>query len=392
METLSPTMTPVTPDLVPVPQLAALPAGGFAARLAEAWAIAKRERRLDAEQVDLLLGAPGFEAGGFADFCDRARAAGIVLEGVDPEPGATDPELAEARAGREHIAAVGSRGFDDPENQNLNRYLLEIRRFPALDATGERSLARTLAQGGAAGEAARRSMILSNLRLVVFFARRYRNRGLAFLDIIEEGNLGLITAVDRFDPERGFRFVTYASWWIRQAILRGIAEQANAVRIPIRVLRQVQRLVAAERLLRHRGGHEPNAGELAAALGLTVPQVERLTRLRRSIGAPEDLNALDVSPESIDDTAAFAPPSIETLVEWQLDHERLEAFLRRLGPREEKVLRIRYGFFDGVARTLQQTGEAIGVSRERVRQIEERALSRLREMMDIQPTLEREGS
>ncbi len=380
----------MSPDLIPDRRLTALPPGGFTARLDEAWGVATRTRRLDAEQVDLLLGAPGFDAALFAGFCERARVAGVVLEGVDPDPGATDADLAEARAARELVGAVGGRGFDDPENQNLNRYLHEIRRFATLDAEGERTLARTRALGGRAGEVARRTLILANLRLVVFFARRYRNRGLAFLDVIEEGNLGLITAVDRFDPERGVRFVTYASWWIRQAILRGIAETANAVRIPIRVLRQVQRLVAAERLLRHRNGHEPNANELAAALALTVPEVERLTRLRRSIGAPEDLNALDVSPESIVDTAAFAPPSIETLVEWQLDHERLEAFLRRLGGREEKVLRIRYGFFDGVARTLQQTGDALGVTRERVRQIEERALSRLREMMDVQPTWETE--
>ncbi len=380
----------MTPELAPEPRLAALPAGGFAARLDEAWQLATRARRLDAEQVDLLLGAPGFDAIRFADFCDRARTAGIALEGVDPGPGATDADLAGAHAAREHVGAVGSRGFDDPENQNLNRYLHEIRRFATLDGDGERSLARTRALGGPAGEVARRTLILANLRLVVFFARRYRNRGLAFLDVIEEGNLGLITAVDRFDPDRGVRFVTYASWWIRQAILRGIAETANAVRIPIRVLRQVQRLVAAERLLRHRNGHEPSANELAAALGLALPQVERLSRLRRSIGAPAELSALELAPELIDDDDALAPPSIETLIEWQLDHERLEAFLRRLGPREEKVLRIRYGFFDGVARTLQQTGDALGVTRERVRQIEERALARLREMMDVQPTWETE--
>jgi RNA polymerase sigma factor (sigma-70 family) len=251
-----------------------------------------------------------------------------------------------------------------------------------LATADELALARSRAAGGATGEAARRTLILANLRLVVFLARRYRNRGLAFLDVIEEGNLGLITAVDRFDPERGFRFGTYASWWIRQAILRGVAEQANAVRIPLRVLRQVQRFVAAERLLRHRLGHEPEIAELAAALGLAVPQVERLARLRRSMGSSEELSVLDLDPSTIDEASALSPPSVETLVEWQLEHERLEAFLRRLGPREEKVIRIRYGFFDGVERTLQQTGDALGVTRERVRQIEERALTRLRAMME----------
>jgi RNA polymerase nonessential primary-like sigma factor len=367
----------------------ALPGAGFAARLEEAWALARPAGRLDADQVESLLGAQGFDAGLFADFCERARSAGLVLEGLD---GLDADETAAAAALDEMAAATTpsvERGddaplvSDDPENQILNRYLKEIGRYPVLPTADELALARTRARGGAEGEAARRRLILSNLRLVVFLARRYRNRGLAFLDVIEEGNLGLIVAVDRFEPERGLRFGTYASWWIRQAILRGIGEQANAVRIPLRVLRQVQRFVAAERLLRHRLGHEPVLADLAHALGLALPQVERLARLRRSIGAPEGLTALDLAPDSIDDTAALAPPSVETLVEWQLEHERLEAFLRRLGPREEKVIRIRYGFFDGVGRTLQQTGDELGVTRERVRQIEERALARLRAMMDV---------
>jgi RNA polymerase primary sigma factor len=377
------------------PVVHALPGAGFAARLAEAWETAKAAGRLDADQVEALLGAGGFDAALFADFADRARRRGIALEGLDDGESAP-AELVPAAA---VAAAEGPPGdgpdvplmSDDPENQILNRYLFEIGRFPVLPVADELELARARARGGTEGEAARRKLILSNLRLVVFFARRYRNRGLAFLDVIEEGNLGLITAVDRFDPGRGFRFGTYASWWIRQAILRGVAEQANAVRIPLRVLRQVQRFVAAERLLRHRLGREPELAELASALGLAGAQAERLARLRRSIGAPEELSALDFAPDSVDDTGALAPPSVETLVEWQLEHERLEAFLRRLGPREEKVIRIRYGFFDGVGRTLQQTGDALGVTRERVRQIEERALARLRAMMDVPPALKEES-
>ena len=346
--------------------------------------------------VHALPGA-GFAAALFADFCDRARRSGIVLEGADAgDPagavlaGAVAPLPARAPATDERTGDATLMS-EDPEPQILNRYLHEIGRYPVLATADELVLARTGERGGAPGEAARRQLILANLRLVVFLARRYRNRGLAFLDVIEEGNLGLITAVDRFDPGRGFRFGTYASWWIRQAILRGIGEQANAVRIPLRVLRQVQRFVAAERLLRHRLGHEPAVSDLAHALGLPVPQVERLSRLRRSIGAPEGLSALDLAPDSIDDSTAMAAPSVETLVEWQLEHERLEAFLRRLRPREERVIRIRYGFFDGVGRTLQQTGDALGVTRERVRQIEERALARLRAMMDVPPAFSEES-
>ena len=368
----------------PSPFVHAVPGVGFAARLAEAWENARVAGRLEAEQVEALLGAAGFDAALFADFCDRARQAGIPLEGVEAEtppalPAAVRPDGPPGDLAHDF---GGPSPWDDPENQILNRYLAEIGRAAILTPAEELALARAHAAGGPGAETARRRLIVSNLRLVVFLARRYRNRGMSFLDVIEEGNLGLITAADRYDPERGFRFGTYASWWIRQAILRGIAEQANAVRIPLRVLRQVQRFVAAERLLRHRMGHEPTIAELAAALGLAVPQVERLARLRASIGAPEDLSTLDLSPDAIDESTALAPPSVETIVEWQLEHERLEAFLRRLGSREEKVIRIRYGFFDGVGRTLQQTGDALGVTRERVRQIEERALARLRAMME----------
>lgn len=361
------------------PNVHALPVAGFPARLEEAWTQAQAAGRLDADQVEALLGAPGFDATRFGDFCDRARTAGLVLEGLDDEGDAGGPAGA-AAPGRSPRATPAI--SDDPENQILDRYLDEIGRFPLLPSHEEQSLARLRAGGGPAGEAARRRLILSNLRLVVHLARRYRNRGLAFLDVIEEGNLGLITAADRFDPDRGFRFSTYASWWIRQAILRGVAEQANAVRIPLRVLRQVQRFVAAERLLRHRQGHEPSLADVAAALDLALPQVERLARLRRSIGAPEELATLDFAVDAADPAGTPAAPSVETLVEWQLEHERLEAFLRRLAPREERVIRIRYGFFDGVGRTLQETGDELGVSRERVRQIEERALARLRAMME----------
>lgn len=379
------------------PTVLALPGAGFAARLAEAWDVAQAAGRLDGDQVEALLDTDGFDARRFADFCERARRAGIPLEGVDAgEPGdssaAALDEIAAATRPAIERGEDAPLVSDDPENRILDRYLQDIGRYPVLPTADELALARTRARGGAEGEAARRRLILSNLRLVVFLARRYRNRGLAFLDVIEEGNLGLITAVDRFEPERGFRFGTYASWWIRQAILRGVGEQVNAVRIPLRVLRQVQRFVAAERLLRHRLGHEPNLSELALALGLAVPQAERLARLRRSIGAPEGLSALDLAPDAIEDAAVLVPPSVETLVEWQLEHERLEAFLRRLGPREERVIRIRYGFFDGVGHTLQQTGDALGVSRERVRQIEERALARLRAMMDVPLAAPREES
>lgn len=352
----------------------------FEARLADALTRARHAGRLTADEVDVLLGAPGFDATRFADFADAARAESLELEGLDEAPlgqeEAEGPPLRLVYSGTEPTIS------EDPENQILNRYLAEIARFPLLTREEEVALGRARRDAGPTSEWARRRLILSNLRLVVYLARHYRNRGLAYLDVIEEGNLGLITAADRFDPERNIRFATYASWWIRQAILRGVAELANAVRIPLKVLRQVKRYVAIERLLRHRHGREPLPAEIAPLLGLNALQAERIARLRHSIGAPEDLDALDLAPEDVGGAIAEPPPSVETLIEWQLEHERLGAFLLRLPQREETVIRIRYGFFDGEEKTLQQTGDAIGVSRERVRQIEEHALAKLRAMMD----------
>lgn len=357
-----------------------IPPTPFETRLSDALARARVKGGLTADEVDALLGAPGFDGTRFADFADAARAEGLELEGLDDAPVGEESgaDLKLVKPGGEVSIS------DDPENQILNRYLADIARFPLLTKDEEIALGRARIEAGPTAEWARRRLILSNLRLVVYLARRYRNRGLAYLDVIEEGNLGLIAAADRFDPERNIRFATYASWWIRQAILRGVAEQTNAVRIPLKVLRQVKRYVAIERLLRHRLGRDPLPSEIAPALGLPPLQTERIARLRHSIGAPEDIDAMDLGPE---DASAVAepPPSVETLIEWQLEHERLEAFLKRLTHREESVIRIRYGFFDGEEKTLQQTGDALGVTRERVRQIEEHALTKLRAMMDEGP-------
>jgi RNA polymerase sigma factor (sigma-70 family) len=357
-----------------------IPSTAFETRLVEALARARHAGRLTADEVDALLGAPGFDGARFADFADTARAEGIELEGLDDAP--VGEEVGPLRVVTPGVEPSIS---DDPENQILNRYLADIARFPLLAREEEVALGRARRDAGPTAEWARRRLILSNLRLVVYLARRYRNRGLAYLDVIEEGNLGLITAADRFDPERGIRFATYASWWIRQAILRGVADQANQVRIPLKVLRQVKRYVAVERLLRHRLGRDPLPSEIAPALGLPPLQTERIARLRHSIGAPADIDAMDLGPDDAVGAVAEPPPSVETLIEWQLEHERLEAFLKRLSHREESVIRIRYGFFDGEEKTLQQTGDAIGVSRERVRQIEEHALAKLRAMIEEGP-------
>jgi RNA polymerase primary sigma factor len=203
------------------------------------------------------------------------------------------------------------------------------------------------------------------------------------LDLIEEGNLGLIRAADRFEPERGLRFSTYATIWIRQAILRGIAEQAKSLRIPVQMFQQMNRFARAERALRGRLGRDPDVGEVAGELGISLPRAERLSALIVGLRSLDEGSSLAAFEQLTAEDLGEAPLSVERLVELQLEHEQLDQLLRSLSQREEQILRIRYGFHDGVARTLAQTGQLFGISRERVRQIEARALGKLRRAMEL---------
>lgn len=235
----------------------------------------------------------------------------------------------------------------------------------------------------AGDEAARKRVILANLRLVVHVARTYRNRGLPFLDLIEEGNLGLIRAVDHFEPERGVRFSTYAALWIRQSILRGLAEQSRAVRIPVQMFLQVNRFVAARRALERTLRREPAPHEIAAELRISVERVERLRALQEGVQSLDTHEGVDAFEALSAEEVGQAPNSVERLVELQLQHEKIDRLLRSLGQREEQLIRIRYGFYDGIARTLQETGDHFGITRERVRQIEARALEKLRRAIEL---------
>jgi RNA polymerase primary sigma factor len=309
---------------------------------------------------------PAFDEAAFERFRAEAAAAGIALPGEEP------PEV--SAAGDLRIA----RG--EPERDLLDVYLGEIGRIRLLEHEALLALAH---RSRAGDEDARRRIILANLRLVVHLARDYRNRGLPMLDLIEEGNLGLIEAVDRFEPERGLRFSTYASIWIRQSILRGIAEQSRAVRIPVQMFQQVQRFLRVERTLAMRLGRDPGLHELAAELDISTVRAERLAGLVAGLRSLDEGSSLEAFEQLTTEDLGQPPPSVETLVELQLQHEKLDRMLRALGQREEQVLRIRFGFHDGVARTLAQTGEHFGITRERVRQIESRALEKLRRAIEL---------
>ena len=315
-------------------------------------------------EVEALLVDPDFDATAFEAFRAEARRSGLTLPEADEEPTAAD-----------QVIPAG-----EPERDLLDIYLGEIGRIPLL---AHEELLETARRSRAGDADARKRIILANLRLVVHVARGYHGRGLPLLDLIEEGNLGLIMAVDRFEPERGLRFSTYASIWIRQSILRGVAEQSRSVRIPVQMFQQVNRFGRAERVLRARLGREPRIDEVALELDISTARAERLSALISGLRSLDEGSGLDAFEQLTGEDLGEVPASVERLVEIQLEHEKLDRLMRSLSQREEQILRIRYGFYDGVARTLAQTGEHFGISRERVRQIEARALGKLRHALEF---------
>ena len=261
--------------------------------------------------------------------------------------------------------------IDDP----VKIYLKEIGRVPLLSPDEEVDLAIRISQGDVA---AKKRLSEANLRLVVSIAKRYLGRGMQFLDLIQEGNLGLIKAVEKFDHTKGFKFSTYATWWIRQAITRAIADQARTIRILVHMVETINKVKKVSSQLLHQNGHEPSADDIAAELDMPVDKVREIMRvaqepvsLETPIGEEEDSHLGDFIPD--DDAPAPQDAASHTLLK-----EQLSDVLSTLTSREEKVLRLRFGLEDGRSRTLEEVGREFNVTRERIRQIEAKALRKLR--------------
>ena len=250
--------------------------------------------------------------------------------------------------------ALSDIGLDDP----VKMYLKDIGRVPLLSGDEEIALARRMQEGD---EAAKRRLSEANLRLVVSIAKRYVGRGMLFLDLIQEGNLGLMKAVEKFDYQKGFKFSTYATWWIRQSITRAIADQARTIRIPVHMVETINKLTRVSRMLLQENGREPSPEEIA----------QDPVSLETPIGEEEDSHLGDF----IEDDKTQTPSDSVTFI---MLKEQLLSVLDTLTPREEKVLRLRYGIDDGKPRTLEEVGREFNVTRERIRQIEAKALRKLR--------------
>jgi RNA polymerase primary sigma factor len=354
---------------------------------------ARQQRALDHETVLHYIPRPEFEIALVDELFARCFAEAI---NVDDEPTTDGPaDDAEQDAGVEMLLELGS-SVEEP----IRLYLREIGRIRLLTASEETQLAQQIERGLLArtrlrdtacpherqlllqwvceGETARQHLINANLRLVVSIAKKYLGRGLTFLDLIQEGNLGLMRATEKFDYTKGYKFSTYATWWIRQAVTRAISDQSRTIRLPVHVGETLQRVKKTAHLLQQTLQREPTPCEIAQVLQISEEKVRRVldaARLPMSLDQPLGEEGEAVVGDFIEDDCAT--PSVDT-AEQQMLREQIEGVLARLPERERKIIQLRYGLQDGHYRTLEEVGKEFGITRERIRQIESKVLRKLR--------------
>ncbi len=332
--------------------------------------IGKKNGKLTAKDINSFLETVDFDVEQVDKFYEHIENAGIDI--ID-EIGDEEEEILTESNVEKFEKSLASEGvsIDDP----VKVYLKEIGSFPLLSLDEEIELAEKIQQGD---ERAKKRLAEANLRLVVSIAKRYVGRGMLFLDLIQEGNLGLIKAVEKFDYTKGFKFSTYATWWIRQAITRAIADQARTIRIPVHMVETINKVKKVQSQLLHKNGQEPSVEDLAAELDMPQDKVREILKvaqepisLESPIGEEEDSHLGDFIPD-------YDAPVPEEAATHTLLREQLNEVLATLTPREAKVLSLRFGIEDGRPRTLEEVGKEFNVTRERIRQIEAKALRKLR--------------
>ena len=335
--------------------------------------------RLSDEDFDQALEEVDYDMDKFGKIYEDLGDSGVSLSGniSDAELAEIEEEMQEEVSkladseNMERILEQEGVSIDDPVRQ----YLKEIGRIPLLDRDEERELAEKMANGD---EYAKNKLVESNLRLVVSIAKKYLGRGMYFLDLIQEGNLGLMKAVDKFDYTKEFKFSTYATWWIRQAITRAIADQARTIRIPVHMVETIHKVTKYSRQMLQELGREPTAEEIGEKIGMSADKVREILKISQDpvsletpIGEEEDSHLGDFIPD--DDTPAPQDAAASAIL-----REVIERELHTLTPREEHVIKLRFGLYDGRTRTLEEVGKEFDITRERIRQIEAKALRKLR--------------
>ncbi len=323
--------------------------------------------------LDALDGYQDFDMDQIDKIYETLESNGIeITDSFNSEKfAALESEVEQMMSPEEIVKMQESLAVDDP----VRMYLKEIGKVPLLDPEREHELAKKMMEGD---EKAKNEIVEANLRLVVSIAKKHVGKGMAFLDLIQEGNLGLMKADDKFDYEKGFKFSTYATWWIRQAITRAIADQARTVRIPVHMVETIHKVSRVSRQLLQELGREPSPEEIAEVIGMTADKVRDTMKyalepvsLETPIGEEEDSHLGDFIPD--EDSPAPSDAASYTLLK-----EQLNEVLHTLTPREEQVLKLRFGLLDGRTRTLEEVGKEFDITRERIRQIEAKALRKLR--------------
>ncbi len=330
--------------------------------------------KLTQEEILEILGDSDFNLEQIEHLYEELSSQGIDISGFMDEESETDMdeiEHYESAEDMERILAQEGLAIDDP----VRMYLKEIGKVPLLTGEYEAELAARIANGD---EQAKSRLIEANLRLVVIIAKRYVGKGMFFLDLIQEGNLGLMKAVEKFDYSKGYKFSTYATWWIRQAITRAIADQARTIRIPVHMVETIHKLSRIQRQLLQEHGHEPSAEEIAKEMNLSPEKVREIMKIAQDpvsletpIGEEEDSHLGDFIPDE-------DSPAPSDAASFKLLQEQLDEVLGTLHEREADVLRLRFGLKDGRPRTLEEVGKEFRITRERIRQIEAKALRKLR--------------